>query len=53
MLLAASRAAALIQLCWCVQPMEAGAAGYKDTAPRALDGRMFGIDEMWMGCRTS
>ena len=33
--LAASRAAALIQLGWCVQPMVAGAALQDDTAPRA------------------
>ena len=47
---AASGAAALIQLCRCVQPMEAGAADHKDTAPRALDGRMGQMLHMSMQC---
>jgi hypothetical protein len=28
--------------------MVASSRGQKDTAPRAVDGRMEGIDEMWM-----
>ncbi len=30
--------------------MVASSRGRKDTAPRAVDGRMEGIDEMWMPC---
>ncbi len=38
----------LFNWCWCVHPMKAGAALYKDTAPRAT-GRSAGRDrEVWM-----
>jgi hypothetical protein len=43
----------LFNCCWCVHLMRAGAALYKDTAPRAT-GRSDGRDrELWMGCRAS
>ena len=46
---AASKAAALIQLVRRYATYGSRSRGQKDTAPRAVDGRMEGIDEMWMG----